>query len=286
MTKELTTQEQADFDRKIRAMAGQMVGGSENFIPKLNVNKNPEDQEGNDIPVGGFKVKTKNQGTVYSKRKEGIQFRLFAKRYGYVAYDSKGGADGKGATVARSVLLPDFNKGSEYISDDGSLKAGKANPKTPTTRVSCKIEFFGLATFDGVSPKGEPIRVENEPMRFTIGGKPFLSVDGYLKDFGKDGRLFFDYMLTVTPVHKGEGFYNIELQFTDLTNKLEFGEEGFKTLQTFYDYIEANNKAIEVKFNQALKNKPTAEDSVGADIVENAPLEDDFAEDEEEHEED
>ena len=271
----LTTQEDAEFERKLRAMAGQYVGGSDAFIPKLNVNTIPEDPKTKkDLPVGAFTFTSKTHGKrVFSARKAAVQFRLFAKRYGYVKFDANfdnGPGLKKGKTTSRSVQLTDFKRGSEYISEDGTLKCGKANEPEGSKAVKTKIFFYGTVSFSGTDAEGNAVVVENEPVHITQGGAKFLEIDNYFKDFAKDGRRFFDHEMTLKPVFvqiATGGVYNIDMTFTDLTKRLEFGDEGFKTLQTFFDYIEANNKAIEVKFNQAVSGKNQAQEDAKHDHV-------------------
>lgn len=265
-------QDDAEFERKLRAMAGQYVGGTD-YIPKLSINRAPESKDGKELPVGAFTLNAKAYGRVFSGRKEAVQFRLYAKRYGYQKYDKDAPVQGTkktGAIVARSVQLTDFKKGTEYISEDGTLKCGKASipegAKNP--QVKTKIYFYGTVSFKGTNEEGKEVVLTDEPCFFMLGGAKFLEIDGYFKDFSKDGRRFFDYYLTLKPVYVqvGDGgVYNIETVFTDLTNRLEFNEEVFNTLQKFFDYIEANNKAIEVKFNAKLAGNADAVQ--GAEIV-------------------
>jgi hypothetical protein len=290
---ELTTQDDAEFNRRLAQMSGQYIGGSDNFIPKLSVNRAAEDPKTKqDLPIGAFTLNTKAHGRVFAKRKESIQFRLYAKRYGYVKFDNdydNGPGQKKGATTARSVQLSDFRKGSEYISDDGTLKCGKASlpegTKNPT--VKTKIFFYGTVSFKGTTVEGTEVELVNEPCVLVQGGKNFLTIDGIFKDFGKDGRRFFDYYMTLTPVYvpvADSGVYNVEMSFTDLTKRLDFGDEGMKTLESFFNYIEGNNKAIELKFNQAIANRAADADTTGDSVVAGGDdLGDDLI-DEEEHE--
>lgn len=274
-----------ELQERIRKMSGQYVGGSENFIPKLKVNSKAEDPKTKqDLPIGAFFVSTKD-GNVYAKRKEAVQFRLFAKRYGYVKFDADAenpnDAKKKGAITSRSVLLSDFKKGSEYISSDGTLKCGKASiPEgTKNPSVKTKIHFFGTVSFKGATAEGKEVEIKDMPVTFTAGGKDFLSIDNIFKDFSKDGRNYFDYYLTLKPVYVAVGdggLYKIDMEFTDLTNKLEFTQETYNTLENFFNYIEGNNKAIEVQFNQALAGKDADAPQPGDEIVTGCDLGDDL----------
>jgi RNAse (barnase) inhibitor barstar len=284
----LITENDAEFERKLRAMAGQYVGGSDAFIPKLGVNRLPEDPKTKqDLPVGAFTFKHKTHGWVFAERKKPVAFRLFAKRFGYERFDNdfdNGPGQKKGKMVSRSVQLTDFKKGSEYISECGRFKCGKANEPEGSKAVKTKIFFYGTVSFKGTTADGKEVDIVNEPVVIKQGGLKFLEIDNYFKDFAKDGRKFFDFELTLTPkfvqIADG-GVYNIEMQYTDLTKKLEFNDEVFKTLQTFFDYIEAQNKAIEVKFKQVVEGKNQAtEDAKHDDVVDSGDLENDFIEEE------
>lgn len=281
-----------EFEAKLRAMSGQYVGGSENFIPKLKVNSRAEDPKTKqDLEVGAFVVRTRD-GDVYAKRKETVQFRLYAKRYGYTKFDPAApnpNGPKPGAITARSVQLADFKRGSEYISSDGSLKCGKGTlPEGSKIQIKTKIYFYGTVTFKGRTAEGKEVDVVDMPVTFTASGKDFLVIDNIFKDFSKDGRRYFDYNLTLKPVYVAVGdggLYKIDVEFTDLTNKLEFNDKVYGTLKKFFEYIEANNKDVEVKFNQARASKDVGIPQAEADVVTAGDLADDLIDEDENEEE-
>lgn len=286
----VTTQLDAEKYRKLRAMAGQMVGGSENFIPALQINKTPE-KDGHEIPVGVITFKSKKHGEVFSKRKDSpISLRVFAKRYRYAAFSQsyKDNHKGHSGMIGRSIYAVDFKQ--EFVSDNGLLKAGKGSSKVPAdTSVKCKHIVFATISFDGTNLKGEPVEVRDEPVQLTIGGKVWKEFDEYMNNFSKSGKFYFDYPMTLTVSFREGGFYNVGLVFTDLTKPIPQTDETFKTLETFSDYINAENKAIEQKYIEAQKNVETPADKVGDDIIvptqEVTDVGDDLIEESEEHEE-
>jgi hypothetical protein len=278
----VVTQDDAERMRKLRAMSGQLVGGSENFIPALQINKTPE-KEGFEIPVGVITFRSKTLGEVFAKRKEPVSFRVFAKRYRYTAYSQsyKDTHKGHSGTIGRSIFGADFKV--EYISDNGLLRAGKGSAKVPAdTAAKCKHIFFGTISFTGTNLKGEPVEVKDEPVSLTMGGKPWKEIDEYITNFSKSGKLLFDYPMALTVTFREGGFYNVNLVFADLTKPVKQDDATFKTLETFSDYINAENKQIEAKYIQAQKNVPTQEEVAADDVVgEPTDVNDDMIEEEE-----
>ena len=258
---DVVTQDDAERMRKIRAMTGQLVGGSENFIPGLRVNKNPEDDDGNEVPTGVLSFRSKKYGDVYGKRKQPVVMRPYAHRMRYEAYDSVAKK-----AVGRSVLFSTFKE--EAISDNGYMKAGKdSNTFNDTTKSKCKHMFYGTVSGDFTTAKGETVTLENEPVFMKVGGMKFIEISDYIKDFTKKGKILPNYTIAVSAVHLGEGIYNIEFVWSDLTKKLELDEAAFDTLQKFSDYINAENAVITKKYNYLLSKRLNAGDTVGDDIV-------------------
>lgn len=282
MTNEVANYNDIEFQKKLRAMSGQFVGGSQEFIPKVAINKAPE-KDGVDLPVGAFMIKRKDD-IVYSKRKEPVKFRLYARRYVYSLFDGSvdnGKGKPKGKTVAWSVQLPGFGRGNEYISTNGLLKCGRASyADEDKKRPKAKTLLYGTVSFNGTTDKGTEVTITDLPVIFAVGGKQMVDLGDYLKDFEKDGKQFFDYEMDVKATFvpsDGGGFYNVDFVFADLTNRLPFGDETFKTLEKFCHYINANNKAVEEKFNQVLNKQGTPAENAPDGIVDSP--EDDLASD-------
>jgi hypothetical protein len=251
--------------RRILAMSGQVISGSNNFIPKVKVNKVPVDEEtGEDLPVGVVCYMSKaHEKMVYAKRKETVTFTPFAHRKRYEAYDSAAN-NGKGGITGRSILFVNWNE--DIVASNGRLKAGKNDDSLPeTVAVKCKHVFFGLISFTGVDAKGEVVVVDNEPVFVQIGGKAFIEYGDMMKEM--EGKILCTYDMELSAVHRGEGIYTMELKFIDVTNPSEFSPEKMEALETFSEYINAENLMISKKFDSITKkyndDGPDLEDGSG-----------------------
>jgi len=252
---EVVTQDDAERMRKIRAMTGQLVSGSENFIPGLRINKNPEDSDGNDVPTGVLSFRHKKHGDLYGKRKQAVILRPYAHRMRYEAYDSAAKK-----TLGRTILFSTFNE--EAVADNGLIKAGKdSNALNSTTKSKCKHMIYGTVSGEFTTAKGDTVAVTNEPVFFKVGGKKFIEISDYLKKFSKEGKLLPNYEMEIVAVHLGEGIYNIEFEFKDLTKFLDLDDEAMDTLQKFAEYINAENAMIRKKYDAILSKRATAEDA-------------------------
>lgn len=236
---------------QLKALSGQLVGGSQDFLPGLTVNKNAEDKDGNELKPGTFTFKHPKLGNVYSKRKEAIKFRPFLHRYRYEAWNPN--ADGgKGKAEARTIDIKDFKE--EAISDNGLIKCGRGAEATKHLQIKCRHILYGTVSFVGTNAKGEAVEVQNEPVVIKIGGKSWDKVSDLLKDAEKRNILIWDHELDLTIVAREGGFYNTDLKWADLTKVLPFDEAN---LTKFIEYVEANNKLIAKKFEEKLNAKPT-----------------------------
>ena len=86
-------------DEQIMKAIGQDDGtSSSDGIPRLSINRSPEDDDGNQIPVGNFSVFDTTIGKVaYGKP---VNFRPFISGMQYMHYDTD-----KGEYVNRSVIF-------------------------------------------------------------------------------------------------------------------------------------------------------------------------------------
>src|SRR5690349_18626141 len=87
---------------------------SSNGLPRLRINRESEDDNGNTVPVGTYCV-VYNDVAIYAKQ---VKFRPFLNTYQYMVYDSK-----SNSYTNKSIIIKNFNE--QAIDELGGLKCGK-----------------------------------------------------------------------------------------------------------------------------------------------------------------
>ncbi len=138
-------------DEQIRKITGQDEGlGNGIDIPRLGINRSPEDDDGNQLPVGHFFIYDKSVGqNVFGKP---VTFRPFISMKQYMHYNPE-----KGEYVNRSIMFRNWK--DEIIDILGGTKCGKVPFKerqslTPEQlaeqrTIRCYKLLYGLLSFKG-----------------------------------------------------------------------------------------------------------------------------------------
>jgi hypothetical protein len=150
---------------QIMEAIGQDDGSSKGInIPRLGINRSPEDDDGNQLPVGSLFTFDSTVGqNVYGKP---ITFRPFISAMQYMHYDPD-----KSEYVNRSIIFKNWKE--EAVDILGGTKCGKVPFKdreslTPEQlaeqrTIRCYRLLYGLLSFKGVKANGEDHVVTNLP---------------------------------------------------------------------------------------------------------------------------
>ena len=147
-----------------------MILNAGNNIPRLAINRTPEDDDGNQLPVGHFYAYDSTVGqNVYGKP---ITFRPFISAMQYMHYDAD-----KGEYINRSIIFKSWKE--EAIDILGGTKCGKIPFKDRSTltpeqleqqrTIRCYKLVYGLLSLkDGKTAQGEPHVVDNLPALYRV----------------------------------------------------------------------------------------------------------------------
>ena len=163
-------------------------------IPRLAINRTPEDDDGNQLPVGHFYTYDSNVGqNVFGKP---VTLRPFISAMQYMHYDAE-----KGEYINRSIIFKSWKE--EAIDILGGTKCGKIPFKersslTPEQleqqrTIRCYKLVYGLLSFkDGKTAQGNSHNVENLPVLYRVTGTAFSPVSAALDQLKKRKKLMFN----------------------------------------------------------------------------------------------
>ena len=256
-------------DEQIMQAIGQDDGSNMGTnIPRLVINRTPEDDDGNQLPVGHFSTYDSNVGqNVYGKP---ITFRPFISAMQYMHYDAD-----KGEYVNRSIIFKSWKE--EAIDILGGTRCGKIPFKDRSTltpeqleqqrTIRCYKLVYGLLSFNnGKTAQGNAHNVENLPALYRVTGTAFSPVSAALDQLKKRKKLMFNCTFTIETKRQKKGgnvFYVPEISVNAEEN-LQLSDMDMETLKVFQDSITAENTEIIAGYNKAKNSK----DNIDAKIVE------------------
>jgi len=259
-------------DEQIMQAIGQDDGSNlGNNIPRLAINRTPEDDDGNQLPVGHFYTYDSKIGqNVFGKP---VTLRPFISAMQYMHYDAD-----KGEYVNRSIIFKSWKE--EAIDILGGTKCGKIPFKERSTltpeelerqrTIRCYKLVYGLLSFkDGKTAQGNAHSVENLPVLYRVTGTAFSPVSAALDQLKKRKKLMFNCTFSLETKRQKKGgnvFYVPEIGVNADTN-LQLSDMDMETLKVFQESIDIENAGVVDAYNNAKTKKTNDSDKVDAKIV-------------------
>ena len=260
-------------DEQIMQAIGQDDGSNAgNNIPRLAINRTPEDDDGNQLPVGHYYTYDSKVGqNVFGKP---VTLRPFVSAMQYMHYDAE-----KGEYINRSIIFKSWKE--EAIDILGGTKCGKIPFKERSTltpeqleqqrTIRCYKLVYGLLSFkDGKTAQGEPHVVENLPVLYRVTGTAFSPVTSALDQLKKRKKLMFNCTFSLDTKRQKKGgnvFYVPEIAVNADAN-LQLSDTDMETLKVFQESIDTENSEVVDLYNTAKTKQPNMSDKIDAEIVE------------------
>ena len=258
-------------DEQIKQAIGQDDGSSSGIsIPRLGINRSPEDDDGNQLPVGHLFTYDSSVGqNVFGKP---VTFRPFISAMQYMHYDPE-----KGEYVNRSIIFKNWKE--EAIDILGGTRCGKIPFKersslTPEQlaeqrTIRCYRLLYGILSFKGKKANGEDHEVTNLPVLWRVTGTAFAPVGSALDQVNKRKKLMFTTTFSIDSKRQKKGgnvYYTPEISVNADAN-LEMSKEDMETLTVFQDIINTENAEVVDLYKAAKKGQPTSSDGESAKVV-------------------
>ena len=241
-------------------------------IPRLAINRTPEDDDGNQLPVGHFYTYDSSIGqNVFGKP---VTLRPFISAMQYMHYDAE-----KGEYINRSIIFKSWKE--EAIDILGGTKCGKIPFKERSTltpeqleqqrTIRCYKLVYGLLSFkDGKTAQGNQHSIENIPVLYRVTGTAFSPVSSALDQLKKRKKLMFNCTFSLETKRQKKGgnvFYVPEIGVNADTN-LQLSDMDMETLKVFQESIDTENAEVVDAYNIAKTKKANGSDKIDAEIIE------------------
>ena len=264
----INTMSNADIMKAI----GQDDGTRRVGVPRLTINRNPEDDEGNQLPMGSYAVFNSEIGQiVYGKP---VSFRPFLSTMQYMQYSPE-----KEEYVNRSIIFKNWKE--EAIDIQGGTRCGKipqrdweklgltneelANQRT----IKCYRLVFGQVTFDGHTADKTEVKVKDYPVLWRVTGVQFNPVGNALQVITERKKLMFNCSLNLDSQKKknGSNVYYVSSIKVDADASIKFSKEDEITLGKFQTIINEENNDVLDLYKNAGKGKLKNADVIDAKVI-------------------
>ena len=239
-------------------------------IPRLGINRSPEDDDGNQLPVGHLYTYDASVGqNVFGKP---VTFRPFISAMQYMHYDPE-----KGEYVNRSIIFKNWKE--EAIDILGGTRCGKVPFKersslTPEQlaeqrTIRCYRLLYGILSFTGKKANGEDHTVSNLPVLWRVTGTAFAPVGSALDQVTKRKKLMYTTTFSIDSKRQKKGgnvFYIPEISVNADAN-LQMSQEDMETLTVFQDTINTENAEVVDLYKAAKKGQSTSSDGESAKVI-------------------
>ena len=249
---------------------GQDDGSSVPSLPRLMINRNPEDDDGHRLPIGSFNVYHTVAGeNIYGKP---ITFRPFLSAMQYMEYNAE-----EGAYLSRSIIFKNWK--DEPIDTVGGVRCGKVPFKERASLTAdqlaeqrskkCYRLVYGLVSFIGKTAEGKDHEVKDYPVLWRVTGTQFNPVGNALKLISQRKKLMFNCLLNLETEKRKAGanvFYVAKIN-VDADANVKLTKEDENTIRNFQELIDTENKDVFTLYQQAKKSKITNDDVINAKVI-------------------
>jgi hypothetical protein len=258
-------------DEQIMQAIGQDDGSSSGIkIPRLGINRSPEDDDGNQLPVGHLFTYDSSVGQNFFGKP--VTFRPFISAMQYMHYNPE-----KSEYVNRSIIFKNWKE--EAIDILGGTKCGKIPFKersslTPEQlaeqrTIRCYRLLYGLLSFKGKKANGEDHTLTNLPVLWRVTGTAFSPVGSALDQINKRKKLMFTTTFSIDSKRQKKGgnvYYTPEISVNADAN-LQMSKEDMETLTVFQDIINTENSEVVDLYKNAKKSQPISSDGESAKVI-------------------
>ena len=252
----MTKTEFANFDslskEQIMRLTGQEddSGGSSSVIlSRLAINRMGEDDDGNKVEVGTYKIYDPvSERLVYSKKNGPVKLRPFIRSYQYMEYNPD-----ENNYSNKSIIFKSWK--DEAIDMNGGIKCGKVPFKEIETlsredqakqkQIKCYTLVYGLLNMDAVTGDGKEVTIEDLPILWRATGMNFRPINEAISSIKGQDKLQQNTNLLLSTQRKkhGANVYYMTSISLDKDN-VEFTKKNYETIEMFNQLITEENKEV------------------------------------------
>ena len=254
----------------IMSAIGQSRGTNLPILPKLIINREATDDEGNQLPVGVFRTyDTVSEQSVFGKP---VKIRPFINAFQWMKYDEDAQAYSN-----RSIIFTDWD--SAQYDMLGTERCGRVNRKEWTNltpdklveqkKIRCYRLVYGLLTMKGKTATKDETTLEDYPVLYRVSGLNYQPIGLAIESLGRSDKLMFRHNIALDTERKKTGSNVYYVAKTSIDGKaVDFSEKDSQTMDIFKAVMEKENLSVMESYNSHVKGQTTEQDIADAKVLE------------------
>ena len=270
----MTDTQIANFEQLSKSQIMEMIGqeggqSSSTGLPRLTINRQPEDDDGNKIPMGTYGIYDSGiESMVYGKP---AIFRPFINSFQFMEYDTEQNKFSK-----RSVIFKNWK--DEAIDTSGGTRCGKVPFKERDKLSKAQLEMqknikcyrlvYGTVSMEGQNAEGNPVSIKHKPVLWRVTGSNFTPVGEAMQSLKNRKKLMFNHTLSLETDKRKAGstvYYVSSIKVNQ--DEVKFTNEDMELMQKFQDIITTENEEIVELWKEANKAKNGTADNESTKLV-------------------
>ena len=258
---------QNDNTEELKKLTGQGEGGGDRVgLPRLGINYDQENDDGNPLPRGHWKIFVDGE-FLYAPE---VKIQSLMRMFEYSMWDAEAN-EGRGGFSCKSVQKPSF--GGTFPDTEGGNKCGrltrdeeeKLNDQDPaylkSRAVICNQVIYGTISGTFKTGAGKEVKIDKKPMIAYFKKSGFKPISDFISGLGRQDKVMAHCEITLRTHKNKKGSVTYWTPVPTLSGTVGLSEDDKHLVVKFDQTIRAHNDSVLQEFKEAQKLLLSEDDS-------------------------
>ena len=258
---------QNDNTEELKKLTGQGEGGGDRVgLPRLGINYDQENDDGNPLTRGHWKIFVDGE-FLYAPE---VKIQSLMRMFEYSMWDAEAN-EGRGGFSCKSVQKPSF--GGTFPDTEGGNKCGrltrdeeeKLNDQDPaylkSRAVICNQVIYGTISGTFKTGAGKEVKIDKKPMIAYFKKSGFKPISDFISGLGRQDKVMAHCELTLRTHKNKKGSVTYWTPVPTLSGTVGLSEDDKHLVVKFDQTIRAHNDSVLQEFKEAQKLLLSEDDS-------------------------
>ena len=258
---------QNDNTEELKKLTGQGDGGGDRVgLPRLGINYDQENDDGNSLTRGHWKIFLDGE-FLYAPE---VKIQSLMRMFEYSMWDAEAN-EGRGGFSCKSVQKPSF--GGTFPDTEGGNKCGrltrdeeeKLNDQDPaylkSRAVICNQVIYGTISGTFKNGAGKEVKVDKKPMIAYFKKSGFKPIADFIGGLGRQDKVMAHCEITLRTHKNKKGSVTYWTPVPTLSGTVGLSEDDKHLVVKFDQTIRAHNESVLQEFKEAQKLLLSEDDS-------------------------
>ena len=258
---------QNDNTEELKKLTGQGEGGGDRVgLPRLGINYDQENDDGNPLTRGHWKIFVDGE-FLYAPE---VKIQSLMRMFEYSMWDAEAN-EGRGGFSCKSVQKPSF--GGTFPDTEGGNKCGrltrdeeeKLNDQDPaylkSRAVICNQVIYGTISGTFKTGAGKEVKIDKKPMIAYFKKSGFKPISDFISGLGRQDKVMAHCEITLRTHKNKKGSVTYWTPVPTLSGTVGLSEDDKQLVVKFDQTIRAHNDSVLQEFKEAQKLLLSEDDS-------------------------